>query len=74
VTTGSWSEGECSVRCSDIQAYKPVRQDRKSKERSEAKLTREENQGALCARTLSFKNSKRAGAVVAERLLISSIL
>jgi hypothetical protein len=38
----------------------------------EMKLTRK-YQGVLRARTLSSKNSKRAGAVVAERLVISSI-
>ena len=46
--------------------------ERKTK-REEQQTYREKNQGALYARTLSFKNSKRAGTVVAERLVISSI-
>jgi len=46
---------------------------KKERKREEQQTYREKNQGALYARTLSFKNSKRAGAVVAERLVISSI-
>jgi len=46
---------------------------RESSKQKKNRLTMGEKQGALYARTLSSKNSKRAGAVVAERLVISSI-